>query len=187
MANSAFTKSSIATPVSVANGGVNTCLTYETKPVGSGTLALANLTSNSNTTQALGMVYIPFKITVNKISIEVQTVSVAGTLDLTVYSEDGQSKLIDVTTATISATGIVTTSVSSVTLNQGNYYFAVNSNSTADLTCRCVSISATALRNPSSEPLTAGTQTITAGTPPTTFTPSSLTVAASVPLFRLDN
>src|ERR1043165_4668363 len=65
------------------------------RPVGYSTTA-STQQMNSNTTMYVGMVHIPARITVNSITIVCGTVTVAGTLDLTVYSETGATKLIAV-------------------------------------------------------------------------------------------
>lgn len=168
-------------------GSSATIAVYETTPVGKPTATFANLTTNVNTTMFLGLVNLPAAITVNQISMDVQTVSTGGTLDLTVYSATGASQPIAVTTATISGTGISTTAVSAVTLPAGNYYFAINPNGTADIAIRGVTIAGSAIRNPTGKPVTVGTLTITAGTPPATIDPTAITVGTQMPLWRLDN
>lgn len=151
---------------------------------------LAPLTLNVNTTMNVGQFVLPYQITVNKISISVTTVTVAGTLDLTIFTEDGQTQSIAVTTASISGTGVNTTSVSAVVLNPGVYYFAVNPNDTADIAITAISqstISNDLMSSVTSEPVVMGTVTITAGTP-AAFTPSSVTTAnTKLAYFRLDN
>jgi|SRR6185369_8771241 len=144
---------------------------------------------NSNTTMYVGLVNIPSAITVNKITIVAGTVTVNGTLDLTVYSEDGQTKLIAVTTGTISAADTeYSTTVGSILLPPGNYFLCINTNSTADITPRLWTLSnRPVLIAPSSKPVLAGTVTITAGTPPSTITPGSITQGLKVPTFLLNN
>jgi len=166
----------------------NVVTTYQSIPVGY-LASSSNLAMSTNTHMYVGLVNIPNGITVSSISIQVNTVTVAGTLDLTVYSENGQRVLIAVTTASISATGVVTTAVSAVALPAGNYYFAINTNTTASLQVQMLNISNLSLQNAvTSEPRYAGRVTITAGTPPTTFNPTSdPTANIRVPLFRLDS
>lgn len=149
--------------------------------------ATGSASIDTNTIMRVNLVEIPVAITVNKITINVTTVNVAGTVDLSVYSADGQSRPISVTTATISATGAVSTSVSAVKLKAGSYYLAINTNSTTDLVCSVFGISSLSFREVSSEPTLTGTITITAGTPATTFNPTSdITVGTSGIMFRLD-
>lgn len=152
---------------------------------------LQNKQLNVNTTMYLGQLIVSLTIIVNKITIEATSVAVAGTLDITVYSEDGATQKIAVTTASISGAGVVTTAVSAVTLSPGIYYFAVNSNGTADVTIQQYGIgSSGVISNVTSEPKIVGTLTITAGTPPATITPTSITDAVNgdgVAVIRLDN
>ncbi len=148
-----------------------------------------------NTNAWVGQVVIPFKITVNKISIIVSLVGTAGTLDLSLYSEDGQTRLFSVTTATISATGIITTAVSSVVVQPGIYYIMLNPNDTANITTyfwgnqsNPFNVISGFIKDVVSEPVIQGDLTIAAGTPPTTFSPIALTAALYKTLIcRLDN
>lgn len=145
---------------------------------------------NSNTTQYYGQIVVPFKITVNKISIDVNAVTVAGTFDIVLYSEDGQTQLISVTTASISATGTNTTAVGSVVIPAGVYYIAINPNGTVNCDIRMFQTfnEATLSGGVTSEPRLCGTATITAGTPASTFDPASITsVAIATLICRLDN
>lgn len=169
---------------SAISAGTVTTMTPATVAIST---AVGTTAISTNTTMNLGMISVNHKIVVNSISLEATAVGTAGTLDLTVYSEDGQTQPIAVTTASIAGTGIVTTAVSAVTLNPGHYYFAANPNGTANVTIRIITASNVALLNPTGEPVMAGTLTITAGTPPATFTNTSITVGTSVPWFRLDN
>lgn len=165
----------------------STVVNYISHPVGNGN-AVGNGTFGTNTTQTLGLVNLPAQITVNSLTVAVNSVNTAGTLDLVVYSEDGQTKHIDVTTASISASGDVSTAVSAVVLAPGNYWFAVNPNGTASIVLRVLSLTNITLQTAvSGEAPYAGTQTITAGVPAATFTPSALTGGIIVPVFRLDN
>lgn len=170
------------------------------RPVQSTTGSSTETTFGTNTIQSVYMFNLPAGITVNKISLRTATtVTTSGTWDIVIYSEDGQTQKISVTTASVS-TGdtIITTSVSSVYLAPGNYYFAINPNSTAQ-TEWCVWIlgggnvfGTTAGLNGdiSSEPVLAGRITITASTPATNFNPTSDIVENSLavvaPIFRLD-
>lgn len=160
---------------------------YKPQLVSSGTVALGSQEITGNTVQYAALVSITSKITVNKISIEVSAIGTVGTLDLTLYSEDGQTRLFNVTTASISAPGIVTTAVPAVEVLPGNYYIGVNPNGTAAITVYTLTVSAI-LRSLASEPITVGTMTITAGTPKTTFSPvTDITVGQTALYFRLDN
>lgn len=143
---------------------------------------------DTNTTMRVYLVDIPVAITVNKISLNVTAVNTAGTVDLSVYTADGQQRPISVTSASISATGISTTAVSAVTLKAGTYFLAINTNSTTDIVCSNWGIGAIGIREVTSEPTLVGTVTISAGAPPTTFNPAAdITVGQTGIIFRLDN
>lgn len=153
------------------------------------------LSVNVNTTAHLGQIVIPFEITVNKISFRAGAVAVAGTVDLSLYSEDGQTRLFSVTSATVTANATNTVSVSAVVLPPGIYYIMINSNSTADVLTYAwnngdvpFDVTVGIAGYVTSEPVLQGTLTITAGTPPTTITPTSITFATGKTLIcRLDN
>lgn len=154
-------------------------------------------TMATNTTMYVGLVTIPFAITANKITIATGgTITTPGTVDITLYAENGQSQIFTVTTASMSSTSsLVTTALSAVVIPAGNYYIACNSNGTFNgqlwyyQTASSFPFTTTGLwGGVTSEPVLQGTVTITASTPATTFTPSSVTVEASDTLiFRLDN
>lgn len=150
----------------------------------------------TNTTMIIGQIVVPYKITANKVSIGVTAAGTTGTLDITMYAEDGQSQIFSVTTASISAAGVVTTALSAVAINPGIYWIGINTNSTADITLYAWVVNAVAfgtgasnlVGNVTSEPVMQGTLTITAGTPPSTITPTSITNATnSTAIIRLDN
>jgi len=169
-----------------------------TSAIGESSTAPQLMTLSVNTTAIIGQVVIPFKITVNKISVMVNLVTTAGTIDLSLYSEDGQTRLFSVTTASLTTSSIATTGVSAVVVQPGIYYIMANSNSTTeanfytwgDQTNPFTTNAATSLMNGvTSEPVLQGTMTITAGTPPTTFNPVSAITAVyySTMIVRLDN
>lgn len=153
---------------------------------------------SSNTTMYVGQVVVPFAITANKISIYTgNTITTPGTVDITLYSEIGQTQIFAVTTASLSAaTTVYTTALSAVLIPAGIYYIAINSNTTfnGDIYFYNITNSGafalTSLQSGvTSEPVLQGTMTITASTPATTFNPvSGITAATNSTLaFRLDN
>lgn len=155
----------------------------------------ASVTIAVNTTANLGQVIVPFEITANKITFSCTAVTTPGTVDLSLYSEDGQTRLFSVTTATISGQGLVTTALPSVVIPPGVYYIAINPNGTASLSVRTFNNNIDPFSTTNGlqydvagEPVMQGTFAIAAGTPPATFTPSSITELAQTTLiFRLDN
>ena len=182
----------------VAANAVPTCLTLIPKPTFSGgTQDITSVQVTGNTTGFIYQIPIPFKITVNKISFRTNSVSVAGTYKISLYSENGQTQLFSVTTASVSASStIYTTAVSSVVVSPGNYYLMIQAVSTAN-----ASMYAWITYTPpfgtveglhsdvTSEPVLGGTYTVTADTAPSTITPTSLLESASAYalIVRLDN
>lgn len=151
----------------------------------------------TDTVMRIGQIIVPFKITANKISIYVSSTNTSGTFDLTLYSEDGQTRLFSVTTATLSGSVTTfTTALSAVVINPGIYWIAINPNSTASLgfafwstTSHPFGTATTGIAlGVASEPIMQGSLSITAGTPPATITPTSITYTDnSVLIIRLDN
>lgn len=178
------TSSTAATWQAPSGGG--TVLTSMPRPVAN-TVSASTQTANVNTTMYVGMINLPVAITANSISLNISSVGVAGTLDITLYSEDGQSQLFSVTTANIAGGGVVTTALSAVSISAGNYYIAINTNGTADIIFSTYTTQTTLRSGVTSEPVLAGTVTITAGTPPATITPSTVTDANPCPFVRFDN
>jgi len=144
-----------------------------------------------------GQVIIPFKIIVNNISFRTGNVTTAGTFDLSLYSEDGQTRLFSVTTASITTNSTrYTTAVSEVTIPAGIYYIGINSNGTASVYHYMYDrdqLPFAAGSTQLSDGITGkaklqGYITITAGTPPATFDPTgTATTTAATLIFRLDN
>jgi len=166
--------------------------------VGPTTFGASNRAYTGNTTGFTGLLHFPEKITINKITVWVGTVTVSGTMKFCLYTEDGQTKLLDQTTGTISTgTATSTQTISpAVTVNPGNYYWVLVPISTTNLEIHSYTSSNTignGMGNTvTSEPVLYGTQTVTAGTCPTSFNPTSgITAGGSantqVPILRLDN
>lgn len=138
----------------------------------------ANTTVSTNTTMRIGQVIVPMTITVNSISFRVNGYVASGTVKIALFSEDGQTKLFEVTTASITGTGIVKTSVSSVVVAAGVYYLAWLPVSTVNIEFSTysadVDVNQSLYNNVTSEPRIAGTQTVTADTIPSTITPTTV-------------
>lgn len=151
---------------------------------------VTNFTAVTNTTLRMGLINIPFDIIVNKITIRSAGATVAGTLKLAMYSEDGGGKMFEVTTATINGAMTITTAVPSVTLAAGNYWICLLPVGTLSATINCWNDTLSTLDSGiSGEPVTSGTITVTADTMPTSFNPVSGITAVNnvVPIIRLDN
>jgi hypothetical protein len=146
---------------------------------------------NANTEAHVGKLVIPSTITVSNITISVTTVTVAGTLKIALFSDDGLNKLFEVTTANISGTGNVSTAVTPTTIAPGTYYLMVMSvvNAT-DVSWRYYKYNTAldSLNDPATFPIISGLLSgLTAGTIPTTFDPTTMTALSSgLVINRLD-
>lgn len=164
-----------------------TVTTFYTLPI-SGLDSYGSLQNATNTRMRGGMFSLPFSITVNTITLESVTVGTSGTVDVAIYSADGQTKVIsDQTTGTISGAGIqVMTLGSPVALTTGNYYLMVVPNSTADVNLKSVKSTDTII-NGSTTVAIGYLDGLSAGTLPATFTPTALTAAFDqMTLFRFN-
>ncbi len=168
-----------------------TCVTCIPQPVINWDGFVQIIGAWGNTTMAIGLVNIPTKITVNKISAEIVVNSAAGTSKWALFSENGQTKVFEHTTTSISGTGVQTQTLSApVEVNAGNYWIAVLPVGTTGLEYRAynTNVSGSALQSVTSEPVLMGTLTVTANTIPSTITPTSITgTTSTVPIFRFDN
>ena len=145
-----------------------------TNPIDSGTV-------NVNTTAKLGLFNLPHSITINKFTYRCASVTSAGTFDISIYSEDGQTQKGTFETQTISAAQTYTDTLATpITLTPGNYWLMINSNDTASCSFwawhyyQGAGGAGDFLVTLASEPTYAGTLTITASTPPTTFDPTTI-------------
>ena len=115
-------------------------------------------------------------------------------MKLCVYSEDGTTKYIDVTSGTIAA-GVNNITISGgVTLPAGNYYVAMGCATTCSGTVSTWTTTSLAGFNttavPSGKKVYEGTVTMTSGTCNSTITPTTAGITASnskTPAIRFDN
>lgn len=146
---------------------------------------------NSDTTMTLWFFALNWRIEINKISILTSGIGVATpwTIKIACFAEDWQTKLFEVTTATISATDTVyTTSLwTPVTLSPWNYYIWIVPVSTFDWYLSWFNIQSQLAYGVIWGPIYSWTLTVTASTVPTTISPTWLTQTWSFPMFRLDN
>lgn len=183
-----------------AAGGGASCLTYIPRPAmfGLNDPSTAAFGMVTNTEAHLGQVVVPFSMVVNKLTVRSGTVTTAGVFDIVLYSEDGQTQVISVTTASINASDtLFTTAVSSVSLSAGIYYVLVVPNGTMNVELLAWSLEPAAPfsqtqgihEDVTSEPIMKGLLTVTAGTPPATFDPTAITSTATndIIIIRLDN
>lgn len=169
----------------VSTPSIATWLTKPLAPVdAAGTMQL-----NTNTSMYIGIVDIPHSITVSSITFEVTAVGTTGTLNIALFSEDGQTLYIDQATGSISGAGIVTVATTAQVLRAGNYYLGIHSNSTADITINKLGVIDNAKNlTPVGGAVQVGVATITASTTPSTIDPTT-DISASAneyPLIRFD-
>jgi hypothetical protein len=171
-----------------------TMLTHFPRPVQTVTVSggnqLNDLTFSGSSTAYGGMVSFNAGITVNKITFRSGGAHTTnGTIKIVLYSEDGQTKLIDVSSPTISAAGTeYTATVSAVSVPAGNYYLFIVPQSTIDSRIRVYETNASNLNTVTSEPVMEGTIAVTAGAVPSTITPGSITSASRATAYmRFDN
>jgi hypothetical protein len=166
-------------------------LTTATRPVNT-TGAVTATSVASLTAFKVGMFTVPENITVNQISAAVTAVTTAGTLKMCVYTENGATKKIDVTTAA-PAVGTLTTAVGSVLLTPGNYYVAVGCATNCSDTLSFYGSGAfthESTATPASKEVYEGTVTMTSGTCNATITTTTAGItgaASSTVNARLDN
>ncbi len=133
--------------------------------------SLGSIAISSQTTRNVAMFNIPAYFTLGQITFNVATATSAGTVKLCLYSESGSSLLVDLTTASISTTGIKNITVSpTVTFEPGNYWLAVGCGSSCNLSLNFHSSANTIATNinganiPAGESALEGTVSHTSGT-----------------------
>ncbi len=127
-------------------------------------------------------------ITINQLSYNVGNINNGGIHRICIYSEDGASKLIDVTHTANSGVNNVTVSPA-VTLNQGNYYVSMGCSTSCNSSISFfTSTSQVPINNsaPSGKRVYEGTAAMNSGTCNATL-PSITAAASSSPVIRLDN
>lgn len=209
--------SSVLTKLAVGGAGQN-LIVNDTAPLGVSWGSVAGLPSSvltvipksplnnlnrvkkiaTNSVMTVGQVVVPLPITVNYLTVLTgNAIASAGTADFTLYKENGSASMFSVTTPTISAANtLYTTNVSSVLLSPGNYYAAVNTNSTADIELAYwtntdfFTTSILSFGNLPGEPVLEGTYVIPAGAPPSSIVTTGITSfiggGINTPVFRLD-
>lgn len=177
--------------------GDGTWATPASGPVCDSVIPLSILASTETTSQSvstttrmiIGLVNIPQTITATKVTFKVEAYTATGTAKVALYSYDGGTQVFGVTSATISGTGFVTTTVSA-TIAAGQYWAGIvatgTSNYTIDTWSTGSGISQFA-NVPSGKAIVEGYYTVTAGTLPATITPTSVVYTqAYCPVIRLD-
>jgi len=147
----------------------------------------------TTTSSFVGLVTLECAISVKTLSYSVSADAVGAgqVVRLAVYDESGQNKLIDVTDAVGTNTGVRDVTVSpSVVLPAGNYYFFICSSvnaATTNSTVKLQSTESTFITGAASEPDLEGALTISGGTAPATFDPTAITTptGSRTPFFRV--
>lgn len=143
----------------------------------------------NNTTAYWGAYDLPFNIDLNVISFNCSSAITASTLDIAMYSEDGQTKYFEHTTASISSGGNKNETLSTeVSIPAGKVIIGIIANdASANVSLRFWDTHAQ-VAAPSGKYVTEGTTTETAGTLPATINPTTITFAQdSTLIIRLDN
>ena len=137
---------------------------------------------SSNTTAYLGRFITTRDITFTKIAFYIGAVTAAGSYEVGIYSQDGQTQLLSYNTGTISTTLVIETTCPSTALPIGTYYLVVVPVGSANATFRTWSVAGVAspaFNAVATVPKVSGTLTVTAGTLPATFDPVAITVENS--------
>lgn len=143
---------------------------------------------DTNTKMCLGLVNFPIGMVANKVSLMTETVTTGGTFKIALYSEDGQNLIFSVDATAAASSTLVTTTLSSVTILPGNYYFALVPVGTTNFTTwGYYSNAFTVFDIVSGKTKFEGTLTVSPGTTPSTITPTNITwVADSTFVVRFD-
>ncbi len=153
---------------------------------------LTNRQLNSNTSASVGLIEINHPKVWNTMSLHVTIVGGAGVLAWGLFSNDGQTRLMSESTASISGTGLHSDAVATpVLVPPGLYYLVVVPVGSADLTVVMWDQDGTGpmqFAAPAGENEASGALTVSAGTIPATFDPDGdVTYAANHTLkLRID-
>jgi hypothetical protein len=132
---------------------------------------------------------IPIEMSIGKVSVRHTATAVAGTMDIAMYSNDGQTKFFEITTGTLSGDGITSTTVSpSVIVKPGVYYFGYLVNSTGNFTMQTYSSNGEMITGVSGSQRLSGETTGTPASLPSTVDPTTIsTTGTNLYFLRLDN
>ena len=149
---------------------------------------------DDNTIAHFGKIILPFAIKANHLSVWVDDIGlVNSTFKIALYAEDGQSKVLEFTTPTISATGLHTFNLAAETeIPAGSYYVGIIQVTDGVVAAfNLWTIASSSLPNATTnEAKYIGAMLgVTAGTLPATFNPKTDLTAADYELIiiRLDN
>ena len=156
------------------------------------------LAITSQSVMSLGKVVIPFTISASILAFMNGTATVADTLDLSLYSEDGATRIFSVTSSSVGVANSlnIVPLTSLLSINPGIYYLGINGN-TAGVNLQINTYDTETTTNyaqlldiqssVAGAAVVEGTLIIPAGAPPASFTPSVLTVGQDRTLaFRIN-
>jgi len=156
--------------------------------------AWVNATFNTNTALCVYQICINTQIVVNKLSFYVATVNTAGVVKMSLFSEDGQTQIFSVSSASITTTGVKSIAVSAVTVNPGIYWMSILSVDTASLVIPSYGVNdglsaALLILSVAAKPVLWGRITVTADTVPATISPTAPVgdTNTNCPIVRFDN
>lgn len=141
--------------------------------------AVINMLQSVNTIMNIGQIIIPFQITANQVTFRVNGINTSGTLNVVMYSEDGQTQIFSFTTATLTVSLVLlTTSLGGLVIEPGVYYIGVSPNGTASINVsgftNLITVTNQFGDSVTGKPVLGGTYTITADTIPATIDPTAI-------------
>jgi len=178
--------------LSFGSAGTPSAETSIPKPV-IGFTGTSNVGRSTATEMIFGLIDVPQDITVNKVTVWIGGYTSSGTYRIGVYTRDGQTRLINFLTATISSGSqrVTTTLGAPVALSAGQYYVCgVPTGGNFELMSWDTNTGVyTNLNQTTGEQFYQGKKTVSSGVLPTTFDPTSIvsTDRFDTLAVRLDN
>ncbi len=162
-------------------------ITVIPKPIFATAASFVNKGYSTNTIGYLGMVNIPFPVSASMIGFMTgDAVTTPGTLDITLYQEDGKSSVFTTTTQTVAIanTSYVSGIGPRVNVPAGNYYLMTNTNGTTNANLPSwvnynQNPSIAGLEFLTGRPVLQGRYTIPAGAPPPSIAVNFITSVVS--------
>lgn len=179
---------SVLTVSSALGVSLPSVLSMQPGPPNGGFFNTAAVTFASSVTGYVGLYNTPAGIQFNSFSLSVSSVRVGGPLSVGFYTEDGQTRMSSLVTATYSTNGVKTESVSSVVLRPGNFYTVVVPTGGTNVDVRGIALTSTGtISSVVGKPVFSGNLSVSAGTLPPSFVPSTVSLGnPSCITFRLD-
>lgn len=160
--------------------------------ISSGNTVVTSNQYTDRTLMRLTMVKIYDKITVNELTFNCAGISNGTTLKIAIFSENGQTKILEVESPTLTGAAVVTIALDSpVVINPGNYFIAALSTGASgsfSITSYNASTGVNSLHDVTGYTKLNGVYTVTADTIPDTITLASITAnSVGAAYVRLDN